>query len=95
MRIRRLATSFEGLDSFLTQLPGELWRYKVAWKYRLNMGFGIMNISYTGTEGIKMLRFLMWIILIFKVYWNAIKQTKIQSFNDYIFITFAINSKTI
>jgi len=42
MRIRRLATSFEGLDSFLAQLPGELWRYKVAWKYRLNMGFGIM-----------------------------------------------------
>jgi len=28
----RFATSFEGLNSFLAEVPGELWSCKLAWK---------------------------------------------------------------
>jgi len=53
LQCRRLATSFEGLNCSIEQ-PGELWNWKVAWKWQLNVWFQSTNISYTST--VKMLK---------------------------------------
>jgi len=39
--------------SSLGQSPGKWWSCKVLWKFQFNAGFTIINISYTGSKGVK------------------------------------------
>jgi len=55
---RRLATTFEGLNSSLGQSPGELWSCKLASKRWLHVGFISTNISYVCAEGFKQSGFM-------------------------------------
>jgi len=39
LQTERLAKSFDGLNSSLAQPTGEIWSFKVAQKFGLNVGF--------------------------------------------------------
>jgi len=52
LQTKRLAESFDGLNSSLAQPTGELWSCKVAQKLGLNAGFPSIIYSYTSTKGV-------------------------------------------
>jgi len=56
MQSRRFVMSFEGLNSFLAQLPDELQSCKMAG----NKDVLSMNISYTGAKGVNVIRTTLW-----------------------------------